>query len=59
MEPIETPELPVLNVEKAIKSLQDYINELEEQKSEELTDKQVKALSKFVQGLVSETETET
>jgi len=56
MEPIE---IPMLNVEKAVKALQDYIKELEELKSEELTDKQAKALIRFAEGLISSNESET
>jgi polyhydroxyalkanoate synthesis regulator phasin len=57
MEPFEI-EIPALNVEKATKVVQEHMKELEELKSEELTDKQTKALIKFTQELTSQTETE-
>jgi hypothetical protein len=59
LELIEIPEFPILHGEKAIKALQDYIRELEEQKNEELTDKQAKAMIQLAQGLISTIETET
>jgi len=58
VEPSEIPELPVLNIEKASKALQHYTKELEELKSEGLTDRQAKALIKFTQELISPMETE-
>jgi cytochrome c1 len=58
MEPIEI-EIPALNIEKAIKALQDCTKELKEQGSEELTDKQAKALVRFLEGLFSPDESET
>jgi hypothetical protein len=57
MEPTEI-EIPALDVEKAIKAIQEHKKELEELKSEELTDKQAKALIKFTHELVPQTETE-
>ena len=58
MEPIEI-EIPTLNVEKAIKAIQDCKKELEELKNEQLTDKQAKALIKFLGGLIPPNESET
>jgi len=58
MEHVENPELPLLNLEKAIKATHDYIKELEELKSEGLTEKQAATLIKFTQELISPTETE-
>jgi len=55
---IEIPDLPVLRGEEAIKALSDFIKELEEEKSEELTVKQTKALTKFARGLISAIEAE-
>jgi len=59
MEPIEIDRIPVLNIEKAIKAVQNYIQELEDQKTEGLTDKQAQALNKFTQELLSQNEAET
>jgi len=59
MEHIENPVLPVLNLEKAIKATHDYIKEIEELKSEGLTDKQAETLTKFTQELISPKKTET
>jgi chromatin remodeling complex protein RSC6 len=59
MQPIEIPEFPTLRGEEAIKALYEYIRELKEQKSEELTKKQTKALIKLAQSLISAIETET
>jgi len=59
VEPCEIPELPVLNIEKALKALQNYTKELEELKSDGLTDKQAKVLIKFTHELIPTVETET
>lgn len=59
MQPIEIPKFPRLRGEKAIKVLYDFINELEEQRRKELTDKQTTALIKLAKGLISSIETET
>jgi len=59
VEPSEIPELPVLNIEKALKALQNYTKELEELKNDGLTDKQAKTLIKFTQELIPTVETET
>jgi len=58
MQPIEIPKFPTLHGENAIKALHDFINELEEQKSGELTEKQTRALIKFAEGLISSLEVE-
>jgi hypothetical protein len=58
MQHIENPELPALNLEKAIKVTHDYMTELEELKSEGLTEKQATTLIKFTKELISPTETE-
>jgi len=58
MQPIEIPKFPILHGEKAIKALRDFINELEEQGSGELTEKQTRALIKFAEGLISSIEVE-
>ena len=59
MQYVEIPELPTLRGEEAIRALYEYIRELEEQKSEELTEKQTKALIKLAQGLIPIIEAET
>jgi hypothetical protein len=59
MELIEIPEFPILRGEKAKKVLYDFINELEEQRGKELTEKQTAALIKFARGLISSIEAET
>jgi len=59
VEPCEVPELPALNIEKALKALQNYTKELEELKNEGLTDKQSKTLIKFTQEFIPTVETET
>ena len=56
---IEIPDFPILRGEKAIKALYDFINELEEQRGKELTDKQTDALIKLAHGLISSIEEET
>ena len=58
MQPIEIPEFPKLRGEEAIEALHNFIDELEEQKDKELTDKQTAALIKFAEGLISTIETE-
>jgi hypothetical protein len=59
MQPIEIPEFEILRGEKAIEALYVFINELEVQRGEELTDKQTNALIKLADGLISFIETET
>jgi len=58
MQPIEIPEFPRLRGEEAIVALYDFVNELEEQRGKELTDKQIAALINFAWGLISSIETE-
>ena len=58
MQFIEIPEFPRLRGEKAIEALYDFVDELEEQRGEELTDKQTTALIKFAWGLISSIEAE-
>ena len=55
---IEIPEFPRLRGEKAIEALCDFINELEEQRGKELTDKQTTTLIKFAKGLILSIEEE-
>jgi len=52
-------EIPALDIEKAIKAVQNYKQELEDKKIEGLTDKQAQALDKFEQELLSQNEAET
>lgn len=59
MEHIKIPQIPVLRGEKAIEALHDFINELEEQRGKELTEKQADAMVKLATGLISTIETET
>ena len=56
---MENPELPMFDVEKAMKALQDYTKELEDMKCEGLTQKQAKALVTFEEELISPNESET
>jgi len=58
MQPIEIPRFQVLRGEKAIKFLYDFINELEEQRGKELTEKQTTTLIKIAKGLISSIEAE-
>ena len=59
MQPVEIPKFRTLHGEKAIKALYDFINELEAQKGEELTEKQTIALIKIAKGVISSIEAET
>jgi len=59
MQPVEIPKFPTLHGEKAIKILYDFINELETQRGEELTEKQTTTLIKIAKGVISSIETET
>jgi len=59
MQLIEIPEFPILRGEKAIKVLHDFIDELQEQRGKELTEKQTAALIRFARGLISSIEAET
>ncbi|MFX0202396.1 MAG: hypothetical protein ACFFCW_40340 [Candidatus Hodarchaeota archaeon] len=56
MELLEIPKLPVLRGEEAIWALSNFINELEEQRGKELTDKQCSALIRLAKGLMSSIE---
>ena len=58
MQPPKIPELPILCGEEAKNALHEYIRELEEQKSEELTEKQSKVLIKLSHELISTVETQ-
>ena len=58
MQFIEIPEFPRLRGEKAIEALYDFVNEVEEQRGKELTDKQTTALIKFAKGLILSIEEE-
>jgi hypothetical protein len=52
MQPQKIDELPTLNIEKATETAQEYARELEELECEELTDKQVQALTKFTREFI-------
>ena len=54
----EIYELPMLDIDKAIKASQDYIKELEELKQEGLTNKQAERLCKFAQELIPSPDSE-
>ena len=58
MQFVEIPEFPRLRGQKAVEALYEFVNELEEQRGEELTDKQTTALIKFAWGLISSIEVE-
>lgn len=53
MQDVEMPEISVLHGDEAIKALQQYIDELEKQDVEGLTENQTRALVKIAQGLIS------
>jgi len=53
------PKVQILRGEEAIKALNDYMKILEEQKPEELTDNQVKALTQSARALISSIQSET
>jgi hypothetical protein len=59
MEYLTIPTFQTLRGEEAIKSLTEYIKELEEQKPMELTEKQTNALIKSAKGLIASIESET
>lgn len=50
---IEIPEIPELRDEKAIRALYNAIAELEEQKGDQLTDKQARAVIRIAKGMIS------
>lgn len=56
---LQIPESPVLHGEKALKALNEFVNEIKERKGEEFTDKQTAALLKLAEGLIESIETET
>ena len=58
MQFLEVPEFPRLQGEKAVEALYDFVDKLERQRGEELTDKQTTALTKFALGLISSIEAE-
>jgi hypothetical protein len=58
MQFVEIPEFPRLRGQKAVEALYEFVDELEEQRGEELTDKQTTALIKFARGLISSIEVE-
>lgn len=58
MHPIEIPEFPRLRGRKAIKALCDVINEFEDHRGEELSDKQTDAMIRIVRVLISAIEAE-
>lgn len=58
MQFIEIPQFPRLRGKEAIEAIYDFVNELEEQRGKELTDKQTTALIEFSWGLVSSIEAE-
>jgi len=58
MECPHTFEMPMLDIEKAMKVTQDYVSGLEELKRERLTEKQASALARFTQEILSGTDSE-
>ena len=58
MQYIYIPTVQTLRGEAAIKALNDYVINLEEQTPEELTDAQTRALMTFAQGLISSIQAE-
>ena len=58
MQSIEVPKLRRLHGEKAVEALYSFVDELKEQRGEEFTDEQTKALIKFASGLISSIEGE-
>lgn len=58
MQLIEIPEFVILRGEEAIEALSGFIDELEQQRGQTLTDKQTDALIKLARGLISSIETE-
>ncbi len=55
---IEVPEFPKLRGQEAKQTLQELIQEFEEQRGKELTDKQTNTLVEFAKGLISSIEME-
>ena len=58
MQSIKIPEFPKLRGEEAIGALYDFVEELENLKNKELTEKQIAALTKFAWGLTASIEAE-
>ena len=58
MQFIEIPESPRLRGKEAIEAICDFVNEFQERRGKELTDKQTKALIEFAWGLISSIEAE-
>jgi len=58
MQLVKIPEFPRLGGVEAIEALYDFINELGEQRGEELTEKQTTALIKLAKALISSIEAE-
>jgi hypothetical protein len=58
MQVVQVPELPKLRGEEAIKVLRNFVGELEEQRTGELTGEQTTALIKLSLGLISSIEAE-
>jgi len=58
MQYFEMPELSVLQGDDAVAALQEYIDELEENRDEDLTESQTKALIRLAKGLISTIEAE-
>ncbi len=56
---VEIPEFPVLRGPEAMEALHGFIDELEEERGKELTDKQTNALIMIANGLISSIEAET
>ena len=56
---MENSELPMFDVEKAMKAIQDYTKELEDTKCEGLTQKQAKALVTFEEEFIANNESRT
>jgi len=59
MQSVKIPKFQRLRGEEAIKALDEFIAELEEQRGKELTDKQTNALIKLAKGLMASIKIET
>jgi uncharacterized protein YycO len=59
MEYFERPKIHVLRGDRAVEALNKYVEELEENKPEELTEAQTKAMIKFAKGIISAIQDET
>lgn len=58
MQSVKIPSFQRLRGEEAVKALNEFIAELEEQRGKELTDKQTNALIKLAKGLMKSVKTE-